>query len=224
MKASDSATDWKKIDRFDDGIGWIAYPDETMQRASHAITDGDDVWLVDPVDADGIDDLLAEYGEVAGVIILLDRHKRDTAALARRHDVSVWIPTFMESVAQEIDAPVERFRHDLADTRFAVHELINNRFWTEAVLHDPDSGSLVVPEAVGTTSYFRTHTEDLGVHPMLRMTPPRKLTRLEANSIRVGHGSGINKATTEQLHSAVDGARRRAPHLVYKNVKNMVFS
>ena len=26
-----------EIDRFDRGVGWIAYPEERMQRASHAV-------------------------------------------------------------------------------------------------------------------------------------------------------------------------------------------
>jgi hypothetical protein len=222
MKESGVATDWEEIDRFEGGVGWIAYPEETMQRASHALADGDDIWLVDPVDAEGIDDLVAEYGEVAGVVILLDRHKRDAAAMARRHDVSVWIPTFMDGVAEDIDAPVERFRHDLADTQFAAHKIIDNSLWTEAVLYDDDSGVLMVPEAVGTTSYFRTREESLGVHPMLRMTPPRKLTRLDPDHILVGHGPGVHENAAETLKRALDGARRRTPRLVYKNVKNLV--
>jgi hypothetical protein len=222
MKESGPATDWTEIDRFDGGVGWIAYPEETMQRASHALTDGDDVWLVDPVDAEGIDDLFAEYGDVAGVVILLDRHKRDAAAIARRHGVSVWIPAFMDGVAEDIDAPVERFRHDLADTGFAAHTIIDNSLWAEAVLYDDDGGVLVVPEAVGTTPYFRTRAEPLGVHPMLRMTPPRKLGRLEPDRILVGHGAGVHEDATRKLRDAVDGARRRTPQLVYKNVKNLV--
>src|SRR5699024_3715660 len=75
-------TDLVTIDRFDGGVGWLAHPDERMQRASHALSTDDGVWLVDPVDADGLDDLLAEEGDVAGVVILLDRHKRDAARLA----------------------------------------------------------------------------------------------------------------------------------------------
>ena len=46
-----------EIDRFDGGVGWIAYPEETMERASHALAvhdeegDADEVWVIDPVDA-----------------------------------------------------------------------------------------------------------------------------------------------------------------------------
>jgi hypothetical protein len=221
MKGSGKA-EYREIDRNDNGVGWIAYPDETMQRASHALAVDGEVWVIDPVDAEGLDDLFAEYGEVAGVVILLDRHKRDAAEIARRHDVSVWVPSFMDGVESELDAPVERFRHDLADTGYVVHEVLNNRFWQEALLYNEDNGVLVVPEAVGTPEYFRTGSEVLGVHPALRPFPPKKLTRLDPESLRVGHGAGIHEDTTATLHEAIEGARGRLPALYWKNLKQLV--
>jgi len=221
MKGS-GPTEMETIDRDDDGVGWIAYPDETMQRASHALAVDDEVWVVDPVDADGVDDLLAEYGDVAGVVVLLDRHKRDSAAVAGRHDVSVWVPAFMNGVAEDLDAPVERFRHDLAETGFGVHEVVNNRFWQEGLLFNEDSGELVVPEAVGTTEYFRAGDRPLGVHPALRLRPPKRLTRLSPERIRVGHGSGIEDDAASALQTAVETARARTPALYWKNLKMLV--
>ncbi len=92
------------VDHFDSGVGWIADTAETMQRASHAlITEGagadSSLWLTDPVDTDGLDELLAEYGTVAGVVVLLGRHTRDASVIARRHDVSVWAPECLSDVA-----------------------------------------------------------------------------------------------------------------------------
>lgn len=222
MKNSGPATDWKEVDRYDGGVGWIAHPEEAMQRASHALAVDGDVWVVDPVDAEGIDDLFAEYGDVAGVVVLLDRHIRDAAAIATRHEVSVWVPEFIDGVAGDIDAPVERFRHDLGDSGFVAHQLVDNRLWQEALLYNSETGVLVVPEAVGTTSYFLTPGESLGVHPMLRMTPPAHLTRLEPERILVGHGPGIHENAPRTLERAIDGSRRRTPRLVYENVKNLV--
>lgn len=222
MKQSGPARDWEETDRHDEGVGWIAHPGETMERASHALAVDGKVWVLDPVDAEGIDDLFAEYGEVAGVVVLLDRHKRDAGVVARRHDVSVWVPEFMDEVAGAIDAPTERFRHDLADTGYTAHPLVDNRLWQEAFLYSDESGVLYVPEAVGTTSYFRTAEVPLGVHPMLRMTPPERLTRLEPDRLLVGHGSGLDEDVPDALEQAISGARRRAPRLMYKNVKNLV--
>jgi hypothetical protein len=223
MKASGPATDFEEIDSDDDGIGWIAYPEETLRRASHALAVDGDVWLVDPVDAEGLDDLLAEHGEITGVVVLLDRHTRDSAQIANRHDVSVWVPSFMDDVVEQIDAPVEQFQSELGETGYALHRLVDNSFWQEAVLYNEETGVLVVPEAVGTTEYFKTHTERLGVHPLLRLTPPGDLNRFEVDRIRVGHGAGISENAGEALAEALDGARRRAPSLLWKNVTGMLF-
>jgi hypothetical protein len=222
LKASGEPTDWQEIDRFDDGVGWIAYPDEAMQRASHAMATEDGVYVIDPVDVEGLDDLLAEFGEVAGVVILLDRHKRDCAEIANRHDVPVYVPDFMDDVEEDLDAPVERFRHELGDSGFAVHEVVNNRFWQEAALYNEDSGVLVVSEAVGTTDYFRTSTEELGVHPMLRLKPPKKLTRFDPDRIHLGHGAGIHEDAAGTLEDAISSARAHTPALVFKNVRAML--
>jgi len=223
MKGTGAPRDWTEIDRFDEGVGWIAYPDETMKRASHALAVDGDVWVVDPVDVPELDDLLAEYGEVAGVVILLDRHKRDSAAVANRHDVSVWVPEFMDGVAEELDAPTERFRYELADTDITAHKVIDNRVWQEALLYREDTETVVVPEAVGTSEYFRTQTERLGVHPMLRVTPPKDIGRLEPDHIRVGHGEGIHENASDALQDALDGARRRTPWLYLGTAKRAIF-
>lgn len=222
MKASGAATKWREIDRWEHGVGWIAYPDETMQRASHAIEVDGAVWVVDPVDFDGLDDLLAEFGEVAGVVVLLDRHKRDSVTIANRHGVSVHVPHFMQSVPDDLDAPVEQARTELGNTGYGVHEIKNNSFWKEAALYGEDTGTLIVPESVGTSSYFLTSTERLGVHPMLRLLPPRRLDRLSPERILVSHGDGIHEDAAEALHDAIDGSRARTPALYVKTARDFL--
>jgi hypothetical protein len=229
MKGSGTAADWQEIDRFERegetgataGVGWIAYPDEAMQRASHALAIDGEVWVIDPVDVDGLDDLLAEFGEVAGVVVLLDRHLRDSAAIANRHDVPVYAPDFLD-VADDIDAPVEEFRRELADTGYAVHTVVDNFAWKEAALYGEDDGVLVVPEAVGTSDYFLAGDERLGVHPALRLKPPKKLTRLRPERILVGHGAGIHEDAAAALEDAVSGSRARTPGLYLKNLRTFL--
>ena len=210
-KGTGPASDWREIDTFDGGFGWIAYPEEGMQRASHGLVVDDEVWLIDPVDAEGLDDYVAEYGEVAGVVILLDRHKRDCVAIARRHDVPVHVPHPLEDTASELDAPVTRFRHDLADTHYAAYPVVDRFFWHEAALYSEETGVLVVPEAVGTSGLFRVRDERLGVHPALRLRPPRSLTRLSPERVLVGHGTGVHDDAAGALQDAVDSSRRNAP-------------
>ncbi len=212
IKKDDPPEDFREIDRFEDGVGWIAHPDEGMQRASHALAADGDVWVVDPVDAPGIDDLLAEFGDVAGVVVGLDRHKRDADALADRHDVPVYLHRHLSEVADALSAPTETYDEGLPGTDYRAIPVADNRLWTEVALFDPEGGTLVVPEAVGTVSYFRAGDERLGVHPMLRPVPPRKqLGDLAPERILVGHGAGVTDDATRALDDALRGARRRAP-------------
>jgi len=223
MKASESATNPEITNRWDRGASWLAYPHETMQRASHVLSTDAGTFVVDPVDADGIDDLLTEFGEVAGVVVLLDRHKRDSAAVAGRHDVPVYVPEFMAGLRSDLDTPVELVRNELPGTDYGVHEVVNNPLWAEAALYGEADGTLVVPEALGTADYFLTGRERLGVHPALRITPPSTLKRLDPARILVGHGHGILDDATEALTYALKGARSRTPGLYAKNVKSFVF-
>lgn len=224
MKGS-GQSELREIDRWEGGVGWIAYPDEQMQRASHAIAVDGGVWLLDPVDADGLDALLAEFGEVVGVVVMLDRHKRDAAAIARRHDVSVYVPDWMTGVASELDAPVERFGRELADTGYRAITVRDSTVppWQEVGLYHEASGTLVVPESVGAAEYFLAPGEQLGVHPMLRLFPPtRALASLSPERILTGHGPGVMENASTALRDALDNSRRRTPSLYGKALKTFV--
>jgi len=219
-----------EIDRWEGGTGWLAHPEETMQRASHALVDDGDVWVVDPVDAEGLDEFLADLGEVAGVVVLLDRHGRDCAAVARRHDVAVHVPRFMRDVADDLDAETTLVGAELADTGYEVRTVVDSTLvpvepfeWREAALHDPDRGTLLVPESVGTAPYTTTGDERLGVHPMRRPTPPESLLSLEPDRVLVGHGKGVHDEATVALHDAIENARGRMPTLYLGIGREMLF-
>lgn len=214
LRVDERASDFEEIDRYEHGVGWIAHPDERMQRASHAIAVDGDVWVIDPVDADGLDELFAEFGEVAGVVVLLDRHKRDAAAIANRHDVAVSLPEHFEGVTTDLGARVVRFEDELADTGIQAHTVVDNRFWQEVALYDQRDGTLIVPESVGTAAYFRAGEERLGVHPMRRPVPPRRtLGRFAPERVLVGHGEGVSADATAALQETLSTARRRAPRV-----------
>jgi hypothetical protein len=224
MPLKGGRADLREIDRWDGGVGWIAYPDERMQRASHALRGEDGVWVVDPVDAPALDDLLADLGTVQGVAVCLDRHKRDADAVARRHDVSVHVPAWMDGVADAFDAPVERIQGELGDSGYRVHRIRDAAFprWQEAGLYGPE-GTLLVPEAVGTAPFFCAPEERLGVHPMLRPIPPRdELGDIAVSRVLVGHGEGVFDGADRALRNALDGARRRLPSAYARIVREMV--
>ncbi|MWG35703.1 hypothetical protein [Halomarina oriensis] len=221
MKGSGTPT-LAEIDRSAGGVGWLAFPDEDMQRASHALATEEGVYLVDPVDADGLDDLLAEFGDVAGCVVLLDRHNRDADTIARRHDVPVYRPRWMDSIDSNYRATVEDLGSELGTTGYEVHELYDTPVWREAYLYHPDERTLVVPEALGTATYFRAGDERVGVHPMLRMTPPRDLARFDVERLRVGHGAGVTDRASNAVRDAIEGSRRRAPKAYLGALRGML--
>jgi hypothetical protein len=216
-KVSSHAAEYREIDRFDSGVGWIAHPEEILQRASHAlVTKDEEVWLVDPLDADGIDDRLVELGTVAGVVVLSNHHLRDAAAIANRHDVAVSLPRAMQGVAESLDAPVERFAAELGNTGY---ELLTVNFmtgWQEFALYDGET--LVASESIGTAPHFLTDEERLGVITALRLLPPKAaFGELDPDRILLGHGKGVFEDAAAALTDALSGSRRRFPHALAEN-------
>ncbi|WP_135854495.1 hypothetical protein [Halorussus salinus] len=218
LKKSEPATEYEEINRWDEGVGWIAHPDETMLRASHALDTAAGVWAVDPVDAPGVDDLFAEFGDVAGVVVLLNRHYRDADEIARRHDVPVYVPAFFDRVP-EMEADLRRFDATLPGTDYRMLKVADAFGWEEAALYDEAAGTLVVAESVGNAPYFTTPGERIGVHPMMRLTPPSALKGLRPERVLVGHGRGAMDDATRALDDALGGARRQTPKLYAENLR-----
>lgn len=214
-----AATNWREIDAFDGGFGWIAYPDEGMRRASHALVEDGDVWLVDPVDTVGLDDRLAEAGTVAGVVVLVDRHVRDGEAIAERHDVAVHIPETVGSLGDRVDAPARTFRDEMAETGYVAHPVFERFPWREAALYSKDREALVVAEALGTNRFNTTPGERLGLQLFARLVPPTSLGRFDPEHVLVGHGTGIHERADEALRTAFRGARRRLPRLAIQDLR-----
>lgn len=185
-------------DETDFGFGWIAPEPAFMERASHALGSNGRVWLVDPVDGEGVEERVRALGEPAGIVQLLDRHERDCAALAAR-----------------LDVPLHRVPFDgLPNSPFEVVALVDRRRWREAALWWPSEQALVFADALGAASYYRAAGERLAVHPLLRLIPPRALRDmargLTPRHVLCGHGEGIHGSEAAlALRDAVATARRR---------------
>ncbi len=178
------------------GFGWIADEPRVLERASHALVDDRRVWLVDPVDVDGLDERVRAAGEPAGVLQLLDRHGRDGEALARRYGVAL-------RYATSDGAP---------GTPFEVLRSVNLPLWREAALWWPERRTLVVADALGTATYFLAPGERLGVHPLLRLIPPRSLAVFEPEHVLCGHGAGAHGPDApDLLREALRSSRRGIP-------------
>jgi hypothetical protein len=187
-----SRVGWRPVDEWAGGFGWSQ--DEFLQRCSHALLAGGRVWLTDPVDDPELESRVRALGEPGGVLQLLDRHERGCAAWARRLGVPhlrAW-----EAIG---DAPLETLR------------VCERRWWREVALWEPAGRTLVCADALGTLGYFRAPGERIGLHPLLRLVPPRELGRAAPVRILCGHGAGVHDDATSALQEAVRTARRRLP-------------
>jgi len=207
-----SATEIRTIDQWENGFGWLAHPEEDGARASHAIDSEDGVWVIDPVDAPGIDEHLRELGEVAGVVVLCSHHARDADAIANRHDVSVYVPRWMNRVAERIDAPIERFETAFGRSGFDIYRFEPLSLWQEAIAYRESDGTLVVPDLLGSGPGYTVGSERVGVVLSHRLAPPKEtLGDLQPERLLFGHGDGVFEGASEALDTALSGARRRLP-------------
>ena len=113
------------VDELDGVLGWT----ETtgMRRTSHALVDAGRVWVIDPFDAEGVEERLRGLGEPAGVVQLLDRHNRDSAELAER-----------------LGVPLHVVPEAVAGSPFWFVPVVRLRFWREVGLPDEDVEAVLV--------------------------------------------------------------------------------
>lgn len=183
-------------DRGARGFSWTI--DELMQRTSHALAVDGRVWLIDPIDEPIAMARIAELGEPAGVVQLLDRHGRDC-----------------DAIAQRLGVPHHVCPSVVSGTPFAFQRLTWRPWWREVALWWEAERLLVVPEAVGSGRYFTVGRGAVGVHPMLRMVPPRRLLHFAPHTLLVGHGRAVRgDQASDSLHHAIADARRGIPALV----------
>lgn len=208
------------VDRWDvensAGFGWFAHPDEFGRRTSHAVRGPDGVWLFDPLDAPGIDEHLADLGDVAGVAVLSDYHARDAAAFARRNDVPVTVPSWLSRVTERVDAPVEVV--DGAVAGFELRRLKPLRAWRECLAYREADGTLYVPDFLSTHPKFTVGDERLGLPTGSRLFPPREqFADVDPERIILGHGEGLFDGPAEALADTIANARKRFPRALVSN-------
>lgn len=203
---------FREIDRWDGGVGWLAHPDENGKRASHALVGSEGgVWVIDPLDAPGVDELLTEWGDVAGVAVLSNYHARDASIVAARHDVPVFLPHWMDRVAERVDAPIERYAQTLGTSGFTVHRCTPLPGWHEGIAYRRSDRTLYVPDVLGTVSDWTVGEERIALFLLARLFPPAVLDRFVPDRLLVGHGEGIFEDASEALDVALTDARRRFP-------------
>jgi hypothetical protein len=195
--------DFRLCDEFEHGFGWSE--PGFLERTSHALVANGAVWLVDPLAADGLEEGIRAAGRPAGVIQLLDRHDRDCAAFAERLSVPLHVVPF---------AGIE-------GAPFLFLRVLRLPGWREVALWWPEGRVLVCADALGTASYFRASGEQLGVHPFLRLLPPRAMARaLSPRHVLCGHGEGIHgDEAAFHLENALATSRRRIPRWLVTQIR-----
>jgi hypothetical protein len=186
-----------RIERHDLGVTWME-PGRTA-RTAHALKDEARVWLIDPFDDQPALQEAAALGQPSAVLQLLDRHNRDCEAIATR-----------------LKVPLVRLPTSLPDTPFEVVPVISRHRWREIALWWPGPQALVVAEAIGTAPAFALGRR-VGVHPMLRVTPPRsQLSAHRPAMLLVGHGLPIVSGAASALDEALAHSRSDIPRLLTK--------
>jgi hypothetical protein len=202
------------VDRFPEGLSWRPAGEGFMRRSSHALLIEGGVWLVDPVDAAGLDAELAALGDPAGVVITIARHRRDAESLAERFGVEVWAHHALGDV--RVRPRLRRFEDRLPGAPLEWISLRGHRtraLWREVALVWPERRLAVVGESVGTAPYFLMADERLGLHPLRRTSPPAELAGLDVERLLVGHGDGLLAGAGRELDDLVRRGPARRPAL-----------
>jgi hypothetical protein len=192
-------------DELDCGFGWVV--DEFMLRCSHALAVDGRVWLLDPLEGEGVDERIRAAGEPAGVIQLLDRHNRDCRAIAERLHVPHHVVP----------------REPIAGAPFEFLPVRDGRFWKETALWWPERRILACGDALSTVPASRVAGERIALHPLLRLLPPRRLGDVDAGHVLCGHGEGLHgDEATPAVREALATARRRLPRAWLQGLRSVV--
>ena len=98
--------------------------------------------------------------------------------------------------------------------RHEVLRVLSRPGWREVALWWEREHALIVAEAVGTAPAFALGRR-AGVHPMLRLTPPRsQFAPYRPSMLLVGHGPAIEADAATALDDALAHARSDIPRLV----------
>lgn len=186
-----------KFEQHEFGSSWTQI--ESMGRCSHALVHDGRVWLVDPVDSNGDVERAIGDDAPAGVIQLLNRHDRDSAALAER-----------------LGVPHLNLPTTVPDSPFTAFSVIDRRIWREVGLWWPEQKVLVVVEAIMTTPALDIAGTGIGVHPGLRLIPPGALRPYtEVHHFLPGHGQPLHAPDLgERIQTALDKSRSDLPRTI----------
>lgn len=186
----------RSYDEYPFGFSWVI--DDALRRTSHALVEDGRVWIVDPVDVPEAMERVGHLGEPAAVLQLLDRHDRDCAAVAAR-----------------LGVPHLKVPDAVPDSPFEAIPALRGPGWKETALWWPEREALVVAEVVGTNLIYTGGRGAVGIHPFLRVKPPRSLRGMRPEHLLVGHGEGVHGASApDEIERAYAKSRWDVPHVL----------
>jgi hypothetical protein len=189
-------------------ITWSENASGLLECRSHAIRDDDGrVWVIDPVEMSGLVEEVRSFGTPAGVIVLLDRHLRAAPEVAARLGVPLYFPAGNQR--QQLPDDVIRYTDRIEGCPFEFPLVRQSgRAWIERALWWPARRVLVVAEAIGTVDFFRARPDEpYGVHPMMRVMPPKRLLGYDPELVLVGHGDPVD-APASAMERVIRRTRR----------------
>ena len=179
------------------GLTWVE--DSGLRRAAHALVHDGRFWLIDPFEDSVALGAASELGRPTAVLQLLDRHGRDCARIAQRLEIDhLRLP------------PV------IPDSPFHVLRVVSRRWWREMALWWDSERALIVAEALGTAPAFALDRR-AGIHPMLRLLPPRAaLTAHAPERLLCGHGAPLESGAATAIAEALANANSDIPKLLVR--------
>ena len=112
--------------------------------------------------------------------------------------------------------------HDVAPAQlpgapFEFVDMMRRKYWRESALWWPETQTLVTADALLTNRFHTGGTAPIGVHILLRFTPPTALGELDPVRVLVGHGEGIvGPGAARDLRDALRSSRRRLPGVLLR--------
>ena len=144
---------------------------------------------------------LRQLGAPRASIQLLDRHNRDCETLAGAARRAALQGAVGDDPGGSVHGPARD----------------PQQLWREVALWWPERRALVVAEALGTAPAFALGDGAVGVHPMVRLTPPGGLRGLDPELLLVGHGAPVSGASVPgDVERAIARSRWDSPKLVLK--------
>jgi hypothetical protein len=118
------------------------------------------------------------------------------------------------ALAEQLGVALHIAPDELPGSPFEIVSVMRRRRWQERALWWSATRTLVVADALGTNAFSTGGKRPVGVHLLLRLTPPKQLARYDAERLLVGHGGAVTTNTAAAVRDAIRRSRRDLPRVL----------